>query len=145
MNTRWFGRIVSAPAAFVVAAALMLLPATPAFAEVGVYQGSGMLETGSLIQQASADDTRAQLIEQLNDEAVREKLVEMGVDPDRAQERVARLTPEELAQLEARMETDPAGAAGVVGVVAIVFIVMVILDAVGVTDIFSFVGPARER
>ncbi|WP_017925641.1 PA2779 family protein [Thioalkalivibrio sp. HL-Eb18] len=134
-HRRW----LSAPAAFLIALALALLPATPAFA------GVGMLDTGSMIQQASADDTRAQLLKQLDDQAVREKLVEMGVDPDRAQERVARLTPEELAHLEARMETDPAGAAGVVGVVAIVFVVLVILDAVGVTDIFSFVGPARER
>ncbi|WP_026300988.1 MULTISPECIES: PA2779 family protein [unclassified Thioalkalivibrio] len=134
-HSRW----LSAPAAFLIALALALLPATPAFAS------AGMLDTGSMIQQASADDTRAQLLKQLDDQAVREKLVEMGVDPDRAQERVARLTPEELAHLEARMETDPAGAAGVVGVVAIVFVVLVILDAVGVTDIFSFVGPARER
>lgn len=134
-HRRW----LSAPAAFLIAMALALLPATPAFA------GVGMVDTGSMIQQTSADDTRAQLLKQLDDQAVREKLVEMGVDPDRAQERVARLTDDELAQLEARMETDPAGAAGVVGVVAIVFIVFVILDAVGVTDIFSFVGPARER
>ncbi|WP_018141166.1 PA2779 family protein [Thioalkalivibrio sp. ALJ7] len=133
-------RVLSAPAAFLVALALTLLPATPAFAEVG------MLDTGSMIQQASADDTRAQLLEQLNDAEVRAKLVEMGVDPERAEQRIARLTPDELARLEAHMETDPAGAAGsVLGVVAIVFVVFVILDAVGVTDIFSFVGPARAN
>lgn len=138
MRVQSFRRVLSAPAAFLVALALTLLPATPAFADVG------MLDTGSMIQQARADDTRAQLLEQLNDAEVRAQLVEMGVDPQRAQERVARLTDDELAQLEAHMETDPVGAVGsVLGAVAIVFVVFVILDAVGVTDIFSFVGPAR--
>ncbi|WP_018871676.1 PA2779 family protein [Thioalkalivibrio sp. ALJ16] len=134
-----FRRVLSAPAAFLVALCLTLLPATPAFA------GVGMLDTGSMIQQASAEDTRAQLLKQLDDAEVQARLIDMGVDPERAQERVARLTDEELAYLEAHMETDPAGAASALGVVAIVFVVFVILDAVGVTDIFSFVGPARAR
>ncbi len=139
MRVPSFRQVLSAPAAFLVALALTLLPATPAFA------GVGMLDTGSMIQQASADDTRAQLLEQLNDAEVRAQLIEMGVDPERAEQRVARLTDEELARLEAHMETDPAGAASALGVVAIVFVVFVILDAVGVTDIFSFVGPARAN
>ncbi|WP_019625237.1 PA2779 family protein [Thioalkalivibrio sp. ALJT] len=137
MRVPSFRQVLSAPAAFLVALALTLLPATPAFA------GAGMLDTGSLIQQASVADTRAQLLERLDDSEVRARLVEMGVDPERAEQRVARLTDAELARLEAHMDTDPAGAVGAIGVVAIVFLMFVILDAVGVTDVFSFVGPAR--
>ncbi len=137
MVQRSFRRLLTFPAAFLVALTLGLLPASPALA------GPGMLDTGSMIQQASADDTRARLLERIGDAEVRAQLIAMGVDPERAEERVARLTDEELVRLEAHMGTDPAGAAGALGVVAIVFMVFVILDALGVTDIFSFVGPAR--
>lgn len=137
MVQRSFRRLLTFPAAFLVALTLGLLPASPALA------GPGMLDTASMIQQASADDTRARLLERIGDAEVRAQLIAMGVDPERAEERVARLTDEELVRLEAHMGTDPAGAAGALGVVAIVFMVFVILDALGVTDIFSFVGPAR--
>ncbi|MGM0552317.1 MAG: PA2779 family protein [Pseudomonadota bacterium] len=132
-----FCRLLHAPATFLLALTLGLLPASPALA------GPGMLDTGSLIEEASADDPRTRLLNQLADAEVRAQLIAMGVDPERAEQRVVRLTDAELAQLEARMGTDPAGASGALGVVAIVFMVFVILDALGVTDIFSFVGPAR--
>jgi len=137
MPQRLSRRTLSAPAAFLVALALSLLPATPAFAE------AGMLDTGSLIQQASTEQTRAELLQRLDEAAVQEQLVAMGVDPEQARERVARLTDDELAALEARMDSEPAGAASVLGVVAVVFLVLVITDAMGVTDIFPFVRAQR--
>lgn len=133
---------------------LALLPATSALAETGeraqgISGAAGetgqMVGTRALIDQAQAEDTRAQLLERLEEASVQEQLIAMGVDPEQARERVARLTDEELAELEARMDSEPVGAAGALGVVAIVFLVFVITDALGVTDIFSFVQPPRDR
>ncbi|WP_019588983.1 MULTISPECIES: PA2779 family protein [unclassified Thioalkalivibrio] len=133
---------------------LALLPATSVLAETAERaQGASasgddtgqMVGTRALIDQVQAEDTRAQLLERLDDASVQEQLIAMGVDPEQARERVARLTDEELAELEARIDSEPVGAAGALGVVAIVFLVFVITDALGVTDIFAFVHPPGER
>lgn len=137
MDVRSIRSRLSLPAVFLIALTLVLAPVAPALA------GAGMLDTGSLIDQADSGDTRAHLLEQLHDAEVRAQLIEMGVDPKQAEDRVARLTDAELARLEAHLQTDPAGASGALGVVAIVFLVFVVLDAMGITDIFSFVQPSR--
>lgn len=69
-------------------------------------------------------------------DAVKEELVELGVDPATASERVAAMTVEELETLHTRIDDLPAGA-GVVEVVGIVFVVLLILELVGVTNIFN--------
>jgi hypothetical protein len=113
---------------------LFLLPATPSMA--------GMLDTLSLIHAADSAAERAALAERIGSEDVRAALVSLGVDPDAAQARVDRLTDAEIADLHARIDSLPAGA-GVIGVVVIVFAMFVILDALGITNIFAFVRPAR--
>jgi hypothetical protein len=113
---------------------LFLLPASPSMA--------GMLDTQSLIHSADSAAERAALVERLGSDDVRAALVGLGVDPDAAHARVARLTDAEVAELHARIHSLPAGA-GAIEVVVIVFVMFVILDALGITNIFSFVGPAR--
>lgn len=130
-----------------LALGLALLPVTPALAETGERAEAGtghMVDTRSLIDQTQSEDTRAELLERLDEAAVQEQLIAMGVDPEQARERVARLTDDELAELEARMDSEPVGATGVLGVLAIVFVVFVITDALGVTDVFPFV-QSRDR
>ncbi len=67
---------------------------------------------------------------------VRDQLVAMGVDPNDATDRIASLTPDELAMLQDRLDNLPAGShfLAILGVVLIVFIV---LELVGITDVFS--------
>ncbi len=72
----------------------------------------------------------------LAQDEVRQQLVELGVDPTDASERVASMTAEELQTLHTRIDELPAGA-GVVEVIGIVFVVLLILELVGVTNIFS--------
>ena len=67
---------------------------------------------------------------------VRAELEKYGVNPVDAQNRVASMTPEELATLDQRIGELPAGG-DVVAVIGIVFIVLLILEAVGVIDIFK--------
>lgn len=122
------------PLLFLCTLLLVLLPATPLMA--------GMLDTNTLITAAGADADRAALVHRLGSEELRSALARMGVDPAAAQVRVDRLTPAQVADLNARLDQLPAGA-GVLEVVLIVFVVFVITDALGITDIFPFVRPTR--
>lgn len=67
---------------------------------------------------------------------VKQQLVELGVDPANASERVTAMTSEELQTLHTQIEELPVGA-GVVEVIGILFVVLLILELVGVTNIFS--------
>jgi len=120
--------------AFLFALLLTLLPASPLMA--------GMLDTGALLHAATAGAERAALVQRLDAPDVRDALTRMGVDPADADARVARLTDAEVADLNARLDQLPAGA-GALEAVLIVFLIFVITDAIGLTNIFAFVKPAR--
>jgi hypothetical protein len=70
-------------------------------------------------------------------EDVRAQLVQMGIDPTVAEERVAALTEAEAAQLQQQLDSLPAGGDSVLAVIGIVFIVLLILELTGVINIFS--------
>jgi len=70
-------------------------------------------------------------------EDVRAQLVQMGIDPTVAEERVAALTEAEAAQLQQQLDSLPAGGDSVPAVIGIVFIVLLILELTGVINIFS--------
>jgi hypothetical protein len=115
----------------VLAAGLGLLTTT--FAGVA---NAAMIGT----QPAVSVEQRAQYVhdikEWLTQDQVRQQLVELGVDPEHAGQRVAAMTAEELQTLHERIDELPAGA-GVVEVIGIVFVVLLILELVGVTNIFN--------
>jgi hypothetical protein len=78
----------------------------------------------------------------LSREDMRRQMERMGVTPEAAEERVARMTDAEVAAINERLADLPAGA-GALEVVLIILLVLVILDVMGVTDIFAFVRPVR--
>lgn len=90
---------------------------------------------------AIAAQQGAQTIDHMNRllarEDVRQQLVEMGISPADAQERVAALTPDEAAQIQRELDKLPAGGDSVLAVIGIVFIVLLILEVTGVINIFS--------
>lgn len=84
-----------------------------------------------------------QRVEYINDiqgwmarDQVAQQLVEFGVEPANAAQRVAAMTTEELRILHNRIEDMPAGASAI-GVIGVVFLVLLILELVGVTNIFN--------
>ncbi|AGA35400.1 hypothetical protein TVNIR_3772 [Thioalkalivibrio nitratireducens DSM 14787] len=127
---RWCSRLL------VLCCTLFLtsLPATPVLA--------GMLDTDALIAAAGAESARAALVQRLDSQELGSALARLGVDPADARARVARLTDAEAAELHARLDAIPVGA-GALETVLIVLLVFVITDALGITDVFSFVRPAR--
>ncbi|WP_018233446.1 DUF6627 family protein [Thioalkalivibrio thiocyanodenitrificans] len=120
----------------VVAATLCL------FALVTSPLHASMVGTGEVLAAEQGHLERAQLMQTLSREDMRRQMERMGVTPEAAEERVARMTDAEVAAINERLADLPAGA-GTLEVVLIILLVLVLLDAMGVTDIFSFVRPAR--
>jgi hypothetical protein len=91
-------------------------------------------------QSAVSMEQRAEYVGDINEwlaqETVKNQLVELGVNPADASERVAAMTAEELQTLNAKIDELPAGA-DAIAVIGIVFLVLLILELVGVTNIFN--------
>lgn len=91
-------------------------------------------------QQAVAMQAREQRVAAANAtlarEDVRSAMIELGVDPQQAQLRVASLSDAELTQLEGQLQQLPAGGSAL-GLVGAVFLVLLILEITGVLDIFK--------
>lgn len=98
---------------------------------------AAVIGTYDVIQGQERQMRLDQLDELLAQDAVRDGLAKMGVDPEQARLRVQALTDEEIERLAKRMDAMPAGGSDVLVVIGIVFLVLLILEIVGVTDIFK--------
>jgi len=99
---------------------------------------ASMLGTGPLIEAEQSAVDRDRLLAQLEREEVREQLQALGVQPEFAAERIARMTDAEIRMLSEQLDELPAGA-GLLGVALFIVLLLVITDALGITDIFPFV------
>lgn len=97
---------------------------------------AAMVGTQSAVSMEQRAEYLGEINEWLAQETVKSQLVELGVDPADASERVAAMTAEELQTLNAKIDELPAGADALV-VIGIVFVVLLILELVGVTNIFN--------
>lgn len=105
---------------------------------------SGFISTDDYLvledRQAIVERVQGSLLQ----ERVSAQLALLGVDPERARERVAMLPDSDLIAMDQRLQDMPAGA-GVLELVLVVFVVMLILDLTGVTDLFPTIGPGNIR
>lgn len=108
--------------------AALLLAGFPAHA--------AMIGTEGLLAAQSREAQVAKVDGFMAREDVRAQLERWGVDAQQAAERVDQLSDEELQQLVATIDSEPAGA-GALAVIGIVFIVLLILEVVGVINVFS--------
>lgn len=99
---------------------------------------ASMLGTAEVIQQQHQQVEREQLLSMLDDQAVQDKLVSMGVDREQVEQRINSLTPAELAEFNQQLSEAPAGA-GVVGVIVLFLVIFIITDMLCATDIFTFI------
>jgi hypothetical protein len=98
---------------------------------------AGIIATPAAIAAQENHESLSRLKDLLAREDVRGQLVQMGIDPVVAEQRVNSLTPSEVAQLQPQLDNLPAGGDGLLVVIGVVFIVLIILELVGVTNIFS--------
>lgn len=97
---------------------------------------AGMIGTEAALAAEARQDTLNRVQQRLAQDNVRSALLRLGADPASVDARVSSLSDAELAQLDSRLDTLPAGA-GVIEVVGVVFVVLLVLELVGVTDIFT--------
>ena len=98
--------------------------------------GAGVISTETAIEVQQREATIERIDAVLARSSVQQQLEAFGVDAADARARIANLSDSELAQLEQRMNTLPAGA-GALEVLGIVLLVLLVLELVGVTDIFK--------
>lgn len=101
---------------------------------------AAMVTTNNAIETQQIQMDRADIIDLFAQENLRNQLTQMGIDTDKASERVANMTDAEITQLNEHLKEVPAGE-GVAGVLLTIFIVLVITDVLGATDIFPFIRP----
>ena len=102
-----------------------------------------MVSTNNAIQTQQVQMDRTEILDLFAQENLSAQLTQMGVNPDKASERIASMTDAEIAQLNDRLKDMPAGQ-DFVGVLLVVFIVFVITDVIGATDIFPFIRPVAK-
>ena len=100
--------------------------------------GAGVISTETAVQLRQREATIERIDAVLARASVSQQLETLGVDAADARARIANLSDRELAYLEQRMETLPAGA-GALEVLGIVLLVLLVLELVGVTDVFKAV------
>lgn len=108
---------------------------------VPLTAGAAMIGTDSAIESVDRDASLDRVGQFMAREEVRQQLLDWGVNPAEVDERLASLSDAELQYLADHMEDAPAG--GVLAVIGIIFVVLLVLELVGVTNVFTNVGPAR--
>jgi hypothetical protein len=120
--------------ALLVSLAMLNTYSLPAYA--------GVVTTEQLMQQQLDSMDRDELVSLLDRSEVRHQLIDRGVDPEHAKQRIAALSDTQIEQIKSEIDQLPAGS-GAVGILIAVLLVLIILDIIGVTNIFTFIHSQR--
>lgn len=104
---------------------------------------ASIIGTDDLVAEQQSVIERDTLLSALERDDVKQMLIQKGVDPENAKQRVASLTDEEVIALNEQLDDLPAGS-GVVGAVVFVFLVLLVTDILGYTDVFPFVKKTHK-
>ncbi|MDF3124657.1 PA2779 family protein [Rheinheimera sp. 1928-s] len=107
---------------------------------LGMSQASAaVFSSEQVIANQQFNFNKQQVLSYVDSAEVQNKLIELGVSPADAKQRIANMTAEELSALNSQMNEMPAG--GIVGVVITVLVVVVVTDLMGLTDVYPFINP----
>lgn len=101
-----------------------------------------MIGTDAAISKYVAHADRSFLLDELQRDDVQAAMIEQGVDPSEAEQRLAALSDAEVATIVQQMEDGSAGA-DIVGTLFTVFVILLVTDILCFTRIFSFTRCAR--
>ena len=110
------------------------------------FATAGMIGTDKVVTSAAQAD-RTTVLNFMTRGDVQKQLQAMGVDPSTAQDRVAAMSDDEVAQLASRIDSAPAGgdaAGALIGAAVLVFIILLITDILGYTHVFPFTKSVRR-
>lgn len=99
---------------------------------------ASMIGTSEVLAEHQQQVDRQQLLSMLDEQGVKDKLQNMGVDRNTVEARINSLTNAELAQFNQQLDQAPAGS-GVIGIIVLFFVIFIVTDMLCATDIFSFV------
>lgn len=102
-----------------------------------------MIGTEQAVRTQSLQLSQQALVDMFQREDVQAQLAAFGVDQEAAMTRVQAMTPAEVRQLNSQLGTLPAGSGSIVGLAVLVLLILVFLDIFGVTNIFTFINPAK--
>lgn len=106
----------------------------------GIGQATaGVYSSEQVIAQQQHQYSKQQVLSFVDSAEVQQKLIELGVNPDDAKQRIAAMTTAELDALNNELNEMPAG--GIVGVIVTVLVVVAVLDLMGITDVYPFIRP----
>lgn len=97
---------------------------------------AAMLGTDDILASDNLQQQRDYVKELLNRDEVQNQLVEMGVDPLEAEQRVDAMTEQEIQTLASQLEELPAGASAL-GLLAFVLVVLLITDLLNLTNVYN--------
>ena len=100
---------------------------------------AGVYSSDQVVAQQQHQYSKQQVLSFVDSAEVQQKLVELGVSPDDAKQRIAAMTTAELDTLNNELNDMPAG--GIVGVIVTVLVVVAVLDLMGITDVYPFIRP----
>ncbi len=117
------------PAVAMVMAIVMLLASLP----MNLAQAA-MVTTDQVIEDSTAADDRARVMDFMAREDVRQELKALGVDPDEASRRAVTLSDEEIWQIAGRLDELPAGQDWNTGILAgvVLLYILAILSLVAI-------------
>jgi len=97
---------------------------------------AAMVGTDAVIEMQQNQFERNQILDRIQAEDAQQALASLGVNTAELEQRVANMTPAELAELNAQIDELPAGGVGIFGLIVFVLIIMVVLDLLGAVDFF---------
>jgi hypothetical protein len=100
---------------------------------------AGVFSSDQVIANQQHQYNKQQVLSFVDNAEVQNKLIELGVSPDEAKQRIANMTEQELETLNNEINDMPAG--GIVGTIVTVLVVIAILDLMGITDVYPFIRP----
>ena len=107
---------------------------------LGMSQASAaVFSSEQVIANQQFNFNKQQVLSYVDSAEVQNKLIELGVSPADAKQRIANMTAEELSALNSQMNEMPAG--GIGGIVVTVLVVVVVTDLMGLTDVYPFINP----
>jgi hypothetical protein len=130
-KTKFRTRVVSAAVAICVLGTTLPLSAL-----------AGMVSTEE-VAASQAQEMRAQVLQTLQRDEVKQALAERGVAPASVVARIDALTDSEVLQLKQQIDSAPAGASDILGIVFTIFLILLITDILGLTKVFPFTRSVR--
>jgi hypothetical protein len=103
---------------------------------------ASIITTDEITSVAGAASNRDRVSTFLARDDVSQAMLDQGVSPQAALERVNAMSDAEVAQLAGRIDQAPAGG-DVLGILFTVFIVLLVTDILGLTKVFPFTRSVR--